>query len=80
MTEDITVIEILGESSGINPQDVRVRFTGEPFKIPVSEGMLGRILDPFGNPLDELGSIIPEAFLDISGEAYNPSKGYTLRR
>ncbi|ACO04158.1 MAG TPA: V-type ATP synthase subunit B [Persephonella sp.] len=74
LTEDITVIEILGESSGINPQDVRVRFTGEPFKIPVSEGMLGRILDPFGNPLDELGSIIPEAFLDISGEAYNPSK------
>ncbi len=74
LTQDITLIEILGDSSGINPQEVRIKFSGEPFKIPVSEGMLGRILDPFGNPLDGFGSILPEKFVDISGEAYNPSK------
>jgi F-type H+-transporting ATPase subunit alpha len=34
-----------------------VRRTGEVMSVPVGEGMLGRVVDPLGNPLDGLGPI-----------------------
>src|SRR5947208_2478446 len=39
-----------------------VKRTGRLLEIPVGEGMLGRIVDPLGNPLDGKGEIEPEAF------------------
>ena len=34
-----------------------VRRTGEVMSVPVGEGMLGRVVDPLGNPLDGQGPI-----------------------
>src|SRR5262245_24953578 len=34
-----------------------VRRTGEVMSVPVGDGMLGRVVDPLGNPLDGLGEI-----------------------
>ncbi len=34
-----------------------VRRTGEVMSVPVGEGLLGRVVDPLGNPLDGLGPI-----------------------
>ncbi len=34
-----------------------VRRSGEVMSVPVGEGMLGRVVDPLGNPLDGLGPI-----------------------
>ena len=34
-----------------------VRRTGEVMSVPVGEGMLGRVVDPLGNPLDGRGPI-----------------------
>jgi F-type H+/Na+-transporting ATPase subunit alpha len=34
-----------------------VRRTGEVMSVPVGEGLLGRVVDPLGNPLDGLGDI-----------------------
>src|SRR5215470_265460 len=38
-----------------------VRRTGEVISVPVGEGMLGRVVDPLGNPLDGQGPIESEA-------------------
>lgn len=37
-------------------------------KTPVSMDMLGRIFNGSGNPIDNGPPILPEAYLDISGE------------
>lgn len=37
-------------------------------KTPVSLDMLGRIFDGSGKPIDNGPPILPEAYLDISGE------------
>jgi F-type H+/Na+-transporting ATPase subunit alpha len=37
-----------------------VRRTGEVMSVPVGEGLLGRVIDPLGNPLDGLGPIESE--------------------
>ena len=34
-----------------------VRRTGEVMSVPVGEGLLGRVVDPLGDPLDGLGPI-----------------------
>lgn len=70
--EKLTLIEVLGQTYSLKPEDISVVFTGKPFEIPVSESMLGRIMDFAGKPIDELGDIIPERFSEISGSAYNP--------
>jgi len=38
-----------------------VRRTGEVMSVPVGEGLLGRVVDPLGNPLDGLGEIASSA-------------------
>ena len=59
-------------SSGINLEKAKVRFTGRPLELPVSEDMVGRIFNGMGKPIDGGPEIIPEKYLDIDGQAINP--------
>ncbi|KAG6382699.1 hypothetical protein SASPL_157590 [Salvia splendens] len=43
-------------------------------KTPVSLDMLGRIFNGSGKPIDNGPPILPEAYLDISGNSINPSE------
>ena len=54
-TREIGVI-ILGDFTGIE-EGQEVYRTGEVLSVPVGEGYLGRVVDPLGNPIDELGDI-----------------------
>lgn len=48
----------------------RVARTNKPFQIPVSQGFLGRIIDPLCQPIDGLGPILGEKkYLSIQREA-----------
>jgi len=49
-------IVIMGEDSLIKEGD-RVKRTNRVMEIPVGEGMIGRIVDPLGNPIDGKGKI-----------------------
>jgi FliI/YscN family ATPase len=57
-----------------------VRSTGRPLEVPVGPEVLGRILDPLGRPLDDLGPISPRALKKkIVREVPNPSKRTRIR-
>lgn len=47
---------IMGEDSLIKEGDI-VKRTGKVMEIPVGEAMIGRIVDPLGNPIDGKGKI-----------------------
>ena len=47
---------LLDEAASLEAGD-RVRGTGEVVRVPVGEGLLGRVIDPLGRPLDGGGSI-----------------------
>ncbi|ADP41181.1 ATP synthase F1, alpha subunit [Rothia dentocariosa ATCC 17931] len=57
-TRDIGVI-ILGDFTGIE-EGQPVHRTGEVLSVPVGEAYLGRVVDPLGNPIDDLGPIKDE--------------------
>jgi F-type H+-transporting ATPase subunit alpha len=47
---------IMGEASHIQEGDP-VRQTGRVLSVPVGDGLLGRVIDPLGNPMDGTGPI-----------------------
>ena len=51
-----TLLMPLGELAGIGP-GTSVHPTGNPFKVAVGDGLLGRVIDGLGKPLDEFGDL-----------------------
>ena len=47
---------VLGDFTGIEEGQV-VHRTGEVLSVPVGDAYLGRVVDPLGNPIDDLGPI-----------------------
>ncbi|KAD4888522.1 hypothetical protein E3N88_20595 [Mikania micrantha] len=62
------VVQVFEGTSGIDNKFTTVQFTGEVLKTPVSMDMLGRIFNGSGKPIDNGPPILPEAYLDISGQ------------
>lgn len=57
LEENSVGVIILGDYLEISEGD-EVRSTGELLRVPVGEAMIGRVVDPLGNPLDGKGPIV----------------------
>jgi V-type H+-transporting ATPase subunit B len=66
------VVQVFEGTSGIDASHTAVEFTGETFKLPVSEDMLGRVFNGSGRPIDKGPKVLAEDFLDIQGQPINP--------
>ena len=53
---DLVGAAILGDPNAVKEGD-RVRSTGRIIEVPVGEGLIGRVVDPLGRPLDGRGSV-----------------------
>ncbi len=70
-SRDVVIVQVFEGTTGMD-KHASVRFLGDVIKAKVSEDMLGRVLDGFGNPIDGGPEIIPEEEIDITGAALNP--------
>ncbi|EMA53872.1 V-type ATP synthase subunit B [Halococcus thailandensis] len=70
--EEFASIQVFEGTDSIN-RDASVRFLGETMKMPVTEDLLGRVLDGSGRPIDDGPEIVPEEREDIIGAAINPT-------
>jgi len=61
LEEDQVGAVLLGEYSGIKEGD-EVRRTGRIMSVPVGEGLIGRVVDALGNPIDGKGPIESKAY------------------
>jgi len=68
LEEDNVGYILFGESSEIKEGDT-VKRTGRVASMPVGENMLGRVINPLGQPLDGRGPIHTEKFLPIERKA-----------
>src|SRR5438874_6423221 len=59
LEENAVGIIILGEFTEIEEGD-EVKTTGELLRVPVGDALLGRVVDPLGNPIDGKGPIISD--------------------
>lgn len=60
-----------GHVGGIAPDSV-IRATGRSLRIPVGDGLLGRVIDAFGAPLDRKGPIHATTEYPLYREPINP--------
>ncbi|MCQ1945293.1 MULTISPECIES: F0F1 ATP synthase subunit alpha [unclassified Arthrobacter] len=58
-TREIGVV-VLGDFAGIE-EGQEVHRTGEVLSVPVGDAFLGRVVDPLGEPMDDMGPIAAEA-------------------
>ena len=70
-SEGLVSIQVFEGTEGID-RNASVRFVGETLKMPVTEDLLGRVLDGSGRPIDDGPDIVPEERREIVGEAINP--------
>ncbi|ESS10047.1 MAG: ATP synthase archaeal, B subunit [uncultured archaeon A07HN63] len=70
-SDGLVAIQVFEGTSGID-LDASVRFLGETLKMPVTEDLLGRVMDGTGQPIDGGPEIVPESREDIIGAAINP--------
>jgi V/A-type H+-transporting ATPase subunit B len=69
---DKAMVQVFEGTSGLSPQDVRVKFLAKGMELGVSMDMLGRVFDGFGRPIDDGPAIIPEKYLNVNGNPMNP--------
>ena len=69
---DKALVQVFEGTSGLSPQDLKVKFLGKGLELAVSLDMLGRVFDGFGRPIDDGPAIIPEKWLNINGNPMNP--------
>ncbi|HAZ38401.1 MAG TPA: F0F1 ATP synthase subunit alpha [Exiguobacterium sp.] len=62
-------IIILGDYKGIKEGD-SVKRTGRIIEVPVGEALLGRVVNPLGQPIDGLGPIVTDNYNPIERKAY----------
>src|SRR5258707_13143331 len=59
LEENSVGVIILGDYLEIEEGD-EVRTTGELLRVPVGDALIGRVVDPLGNPMDGKGPIVTE--------------------
>ncbi|EFD92467.1 MAG: H+transporting two-sector ATPase alpha/beta subunit central region [Candidatus Parvarchaeum acidophilus ARMAN-5] len=70
--EEVTIVQVFGETTGMNTKDTKVLFKGTTFKMPVSMDMIGRVFDGLGRPRDGGIPVFSEDKRDINGNPINP--------
>ena len=70
-SDDQVIVQVFEGTASVDRQ-TGVKFLGDVFKLPVSKGLIGRILDGAGRPRDGGPEIVADDMADIIGAALNP--------
>ncbi len=70
--QDNVVVEVFQGVDGLSLSETRLRFLGQPIMLDVGKGMLGRVFNGIGKPLDGGPRVSAEVRLPIQGNAINP--------
>ena len=72
MSNSWTAVQVFGSTTGLSANDSRIEFLGRPMELRVGPGLLGRIFNGLGEPIDGYGEIFSSTCLDINGLPINP--------
>ncbi|MCQ4042734.1 V-type ATP synthase subunit B [Streptantibioticus rubrisoli] len=72
VNRDLAVVQVLEDTSGMDPERVRVSFAGAPLRVPVGPGWLGRVCNGRGEPVDGGPPVFGPTSAAVGGSPINP--------
>ncbi len=72
ISEEYAVVQIFGSTTGIDLNETTVEFLDEPMELRVGEGLMGRIFNGLGKPIDGHPEIISSKKVNVNGYPINP--------
>lgn len=73
VSNDAIGIEIMESTTGLSLAETTVRFHAEPLTMSLGAGLLGRVFDGVGRPMDGGPPIASERRVRIDGQSINPA-------
>lgn len=72
ISEEYAVVQVFGSTTGIDLHESSVEFLDAPMELRVGDGLLGRIFNGLGEPIDGYPEIISSRKLNVNGYPINP--------
>lgn len=72
ISEEFAVVQIFGSTTGIDLTASSVEFLETPMELRVGEGLMGRIFNGLGKPIDGFPEIISSKKVNVNGNPINP--------
>ena len=72
VSDDITVIQVFGQTMGLDITNTTVTLSDREARLGVSGDMIGRVFNGSGRAIDGRQAIVPDRVLPISGMPINP--------
>ncbi len=72
LSEEFAVVQIFGSTTGLDLNNTSVEFLEQRLELRVGEGLLGRIFNGLGEPIDGLPPIVSSEKIDVNGMPINP--------
>ena len=72
-SDSVVLVQVFEGTDDLDLAHTWVRFLGEPFELPLSPDLLGRVFNGIGQPCDGRPPIISAIRRDVNGAAVNPA-------
>lgn len=72
ISDEFALVQIFGSTNGIDLEDSTVEFLESPMELRVGEGLLGRIFNGLGRPIDGYQEIVSSKKVNVNGNPINP--------
>jgi len=72
ISDTAVVVQVFGDTTGIDLDDSTFEFLEEPLELRVGDGLLGRIFNGLGEPIDGYPQIISSEKRNVNGNPINP--------
>ena len=72
VSDDVCVVQVFGSTSGLSLDETTVEFLETPMELRVSEGLMGRIFNGLGKPIDGYPELYSSKMINVNGYPINP--------
>ena len=72
ISEEYAIVQIFGTTTGLDLDETTLEFLETPMELRVGEGLLGRIFNGLGQPIDGYKDIISSKKVNVNGYPINP--------
>ncbi|MBB5218048.1 MAG: V-type ATP synthase subunit B [Treponema sp.] len=72
LNETAAIVQIFGSTTGLDLENTTVEFLEQPLELTVGRGLLGRIFNGLGEPIDGYPPVISDKKVNVNGNPINP--------